>query len=79
MIRIGTDIGGTFTDIVWVDDESGDVKADKAPTTPADVVQGVMAAYAKTGCRGRCGRAVHPWVDRGDERAGDTAAARLPD
>ncbi|MEZ4665696.1 MAG: hydantoinase/oxoprolinase family protein [Thermomicrobiales bacterium] len=49
MIRIGTDIGGTFTDIVWVDDETGEIKADKAATTPADVVQGVMAAYAKTG------------------------------
>lgn len=49
MIRIGTDIGGTFTDIVWVDDQTGDIEADKAPTTPANVVQGVMAAYAKTG------------------------------
>jgi N-methylhydantoinase A len=49
MIRIGTDIGGTFTDIVWVDDQTGEIQADKAPTTPADVVQGVMAAYAKTG------------------------------
>jgi N-methylhydantoinase A len=49
MIRIGTDIGGTFTDIVWVDDQTGEIKADKAPTTPADVVQGVMAAYAKAG------------------------------
>ena len=49
MIRIGTDIGGTFTDIVWVDDETGEIKADKAPTTPADVVEGVMAAYAKAG------------------------------
>jgi N-methylhydantoinase A len=49
MYRIATDIGGTFTDIVWVDDESGEIAADKAPTTPADVVQGVMAAYAKTG------------------------------
>ena len=49
MIRIGTDIGGTFTDIVWVDDHTGEIKADKAPTPPADVVQGVMAAYAKTG------------------------------
>jgi N-methylhydantoinase A len=49
MIRIGTDIGGTFTDIVWVDDDTGDILADKAPTTPADVVQGVMAAYDKTG------------------------------
>ena len=49
MIRIGTDIGGTFTDIVWMDEESGEIKADKAPTTPSDVVQGVMAAYAKAG------------------------------
>lgn len=48
MIRIATDIGGTFTDIVWVDDQTGEIKADKAPTTPADVVQGVMAAFAKT-------------------------------
>lgn len=48
MIRIGTDIGGTFTDIVWVDDQTGEIAADKAPTTPADVVQGVMAAYSKT-------------------------------
>ncbi|MCC6675218.1 MAG: hydantoinase/oxoprolinase family protein, partial [Thermomicrobiales bacterium] len=47
MIRIGTDIGGTFTDIVWIDDQSGEIAADKAPTTPADVVQGVMAAYEK--------------------------------
>lgn len=49
MIRIATDIGGTFTDIVWIDDESGIVSADKAPTTPADVVQGVMAAFGKSG------------------------------
>ncbi len=47
MIRIGTDIGGTFTDIVWIDDQTGEINADKAPTTPADVVQGVMAAYRK--------------------------------
>ncbi len=49
MIRIGTDIGGTFTDIVWVDEQSGEIHSDKAPTTPADVVQGVMTAYEKSG------------------------------
>lgn len=48
MHRIATDIGGTFTDIVWVDEESGDVRSDKASTTPADVVTGVMDAYQKT-------------------------------
>lgn len=47
MIRIGTDIGGTFTDIVWIDDETGEINIDKAATTPSDVVQGVMAAYQK--------------------------------
>jgi N-methylhydantoinase A len=48
MTRIATDIGGTFTDIVWVDDRDGQVNADKAPTTPGDVVDGVMAAYGKS-------------------------------
>lgn len=48
MIRIGTDIGGTFTDIVWVDDLTGVIRADKTATTPSDVVQGVMAAFAKS-------------------------------
>ena len=48
MIRMATDVGGTFTDIVWVDDETGDVRADKAPTTPRDVVRGVVGATRKT-------------------------------
>ncbi len=45
---MATDIGGTFTDIVWVDDETGEVLADKSATTPADVVQGVLEATHKT-------------------------------
>src|SRR5215211_3379748 len=45
---MATDVGGTFTDIVWVDDETGEVLADKAPTTPRDVVQGVLEATRKT-------------------------------
>ena len=48
MIRMATDVGGTFTDIVWVDETTGSVRADKSPTTPADVVEGVLAAIAKT-------------------------------
>jgi N-methylhydantoinase A len=50
MIRIATDIGGTFTDIVWIDDETGLVRSDKTATTPADVVEGVLAAIARTDC-----------------------------
>jgi N-methylhydantoinase A len=49
MKRMATDVGGTFTDIVWVDDETGEVRMDKSPTTPKDVVQGVLAATRKTG------------------------------
>jgi N-methylhydantoinase A len=43
--RIGIDVGGTFTDIVSVDDE-GRVSLAKVPTTPADQSQGVMAGLA---------------------------------
>lgn len=48
MKRMATDVGGTFTDIVWVDETTGTVHMDKAPTTPKDVVQGVLAATRKT-------------------------------
>lgn len=48
MKRIATDVGGTFTDIVWVDEVTGEVHADKASTTPRDVVQGVLDATRKT-------------------------------
>jgi N-methylhydantoinase A len=40
--RIGVDIGGTFTDVVLVDDETGSIGVAKAPTTPRDVTQGVI-------------------------------------
>jgi N-methylhydantoinase A len=45
---MATDVGGTFTDIVWVDEVTGEIKADKAQTTPRDVVQGVLDATRKT-------------------------------
>jgi N-methylhydantoinase A/oxoprolinase/acetone carboxylase beta subunit len=44
LIRVATDVGGTFTDIVAVDEESLQVTVAKADTTPADVVRGVLAA-----------------------------------
>ncbi|MGD8472222.1 MAG: hydantoinase/oxoprolinase family protein, partial [Desulfobacteraceae bacterium] len=34
--RLGCDIGGTFTDFVLVDDETGDFQINKCLTTPAD-------------------------------------------
>ncbi len=41
------DIGGTFTDVVCHDDRSGAVLAAKAPTTPADLADGVFAALGQ--------------------------------
>ncbi|MBW1667517.1 MAG: hydantoinase/oxoprolinase family protein [Deltaproteobacteria bacterium] len=41
MYILGVDIGGTFTDFVFID-ENGEVKNFKAPTTPKDPSQGVM-------------------------------------
>jgi len=40
--RIGVDIGGTFTDVVLVDEETGRIGLAKTPTTPGDVAQGVI-------------------------------------
>ena len=42
----GIDVGGTFTDLVLVDD-SGQVRIEKVPSTPADIVDGVLAVIAQ--------------------------------
>jgi N-methylhydantoinase A len=46
-IRIGVDTGGTFTDVVAYDEETGTVVATKTPSTPADPAEGFMAAVRK--------------------------------
>src|SRR6266498_4965440 len=46
-IRIGVDTGGTFTDVVAVDEDSGAVVATKTPSTPADPAQGFMTGVHK--------------------------------
>lgn len=46
-IRIGIDTGGTFTDVVAVDEESGDVATTKTPSTPADPAEGFMRGVHK--------------------------------
>jgi 5-oxoprolinase (ATP-hydrolysing)/N-methylhydantoinase A len=40
--RLGVDVGGTFTDLIYVDDETGTVLVHKVPTTPADPSQGTV-------------------------------------
>ena len=42
-IRLGIDTGGTFTDVVAFDEDSGAVHTTKTPTTPQDPSIGFMA------------------------------------
>ena len=44
MKLIGVDIGGTFTDVVFVDTETNDIRIHKVPTTPDDPSLGMQAA-----------------------------------
>lgn len=48
---MGIDIGGTFTDVVLVDEETGEVRTYKEHTTSADLVQGAIR-----GVKGLLGR-----------------------
>ena len=45
--RISTDIGGTFTDLVYFDEEARALGVTKAPTTPRDFSGGVLEAVSE--------------------------------
>src|SRR5690242_5971835 len=40
-VRVGVDIGGTFTDLILIDDTTGELTVGKVLTTPADPSQAV--------------------------------------
>jgi N-methylhydantoinase A len=46
-VRIGIDTGGTFTDVVAVDEESGATTTTKTPSTPADPAEGFLTGVRK--------------------------------
>ncbi|GAA1309091.1 5-oxoprolinase [Planotetraspora silvatica] len=46
-VRIGVDTGGTFTDVVLVDEETGEIVTTKTPSTPANPADGFMAGVHK--------------------------------
>lgn len=47
--RVATDIGGTFTDLVAIDAQTGAVIETKAPSTPDDFARGVLDTLARSG------------------------------
>ncbi len=47
MKRLGIDVGGTFTDVILVDDGSGGIWPAKVPTTPDDPVIGAIDGIRK--------------------------------
>lgn len=64
MRRVGADVGGTFTDLVLWDDQTGAVTVHKVPSTPADparaVVDGLAQLCQLAGCDpGEVGMVLH--------------------
>lgn len=48
-LRLGIDVGGTFTDVAVLDEGAGAVRFDKVSTTPAAPSEGVLHAFEKAG------------------------------
>jgi N-methylhydantoinase A len=60
MKLIGVDVGGTFTDLLLLDEEQRQVRLAKVPTTPDNQAFGVLAAVRETGADlARVGAVVH--------------------
>src|SRR5262249_21615229 len=49
MLRITVDIGGTFTDVVGFDEESGELLLGKSMSTPRNLVEGIFDAIKGSG------------------------------
>src|SRR6187402_3943121 len=45
--RLGVDVGGTFTDLLLVHDETGNLHRVKTPSTPADPAEGVLVGVRR--------------------------------
>jgi N-methylhydantoinase A len=47
--RVGVDVGGTFTDLVVLDLEAGELRTEKTLTTPRDLWEGIWAGLEQAG------------------------------
>lgn len=48
MIRAGVDVGGTFTDVVVIDEETGDIRQSKVPSDPRQLEVGIVEGLRGT-------------------------------
>jgi 5-oxoprolinase (ATP-hydrolysing) len=72
MKRIGVDVGGTFTDLILVDEESGRITVDKVPSTPDDPARGTGE-----GIRDLCAKAGVTLADVDNLLHGTTVATNI--
>lgn len=47
MIRAGVDVGGTFTDVILFDEDTGDIRITKTPSTPKNPAVGILDGLEK--------------------------------
>ena len=74
--RLAMDIGGTFTDVVAYDEETGTYTAGKYSTTPAELTEGVLSALTTIEAEPeQCSFAVHG-TTRASTRSCSAAARR---
>ena len=52
-VRLGIDTGGTFTDLIGIDDATGALVVAKTPSTPAHPVEAIMNAIANSGAEAK--------------------------
>src|SRR5216684_6364670 len=72
MKRVGVDVGGTFTDLILVDEESGRITVDKVPSTPDDPARGTVQ-----GIRDLCSKAGVPLAEIDNLLHGTTVATNI--
>ncbi|MCA9909917.1 MAG: hydantoinase/oxoprolinase family protein, partial [Anaerolineae bacterium] len=46
-MRVSVDVGGTFTDVIALDEATGSIRLEKVATTPSNPAEGVLQAFQK--------------------------------
>ena len=72
--RLGVDVGGTFTDLLLVHDETGSLHRVKTPSTPADPSQGVLTGVRRVA--GEAGAEARTATAAAPERSASSGSPR---